>query len=648
LRNRSCKIGYAGPHKKVLLVPEVHLLNWPLYLFLSIFFRIIACKIEKRIFPFAGKRIELLRLEDYFDWEECALIISDTVSYWEKNIRPDFPKAAWDVNVADVNLDLSRKAMQDLGKEVEKILVLGKVADYFDKKESGVYLIRSLKFRYLLGIDKNIQEDAEKYSASLLSFINVQLDRLYMCVENGAYTGILLLQLLYGLLLYGHRELAAGEIKYIWDGISPRELSTDPGKVFFPWIIDGKSITKKQVLFLLPRPDFQMKRFSMEKTKAEGYRVSNQFEMIRYASGIATGLCLMEALKLVFKNIFAFNLSIEALLTSRYSVRILKWLPIIDYLKPRAYITSGSGVSNEEPAVLYMQKKGIKTIAWYYGTNSYLFVSGNRTCNFRNVIFCSMLSEAHLVWNTHYKKFIESHAQGIHEIIVSGPLMAGDEEVINLEKNLLLEKIGFPDDVILNGKQRYISVFDAPPVAKKFKRPEVKFLDSNTEEYNYSFIRDMLKLLDEFEDICLIYKPKRSITSGKFNYSPELKRIFERLLKNPRAVILDYNINPWIPIAVADMCISMPFESPAIATIHYGKPAIFHDPCNIALHHRYNAFPEIMTHNYSELESKISRWFLSKENGLFIQEQSSLSELTGIYPKTNSTERLREYLSSIS
>ena len=627
-------------NRKVLLVPEVHFVNWPFYLLLSVLFRIIAYKIDGRIFRFANRKIELLRLEDYFDWEESTVAISDVAAFWERNILSFFPTQKWQTEIAGKKLDMSRKAMQEFGKELEKTLILQKIASHLTERGVDAFVVQSAKSRYLGGI---INAEATcKWSPQTVIAIGVQLDKVYMYAENVVRAVLLLVQLLYGLFYRWNRTDIRG-IKYVWDGISPRELSVDPEKVFFPWIVDNRSIRKDQVLFLLPTPDFQMKAFSNSLASNAGYKVSSHFEIARHAPAAKTACCFIRAMKIIAMNVLFSFLSIEKLLTAKYSLKILPWLPMIDHLNPIAYITSGSSVTNEDPIVIYLKQRGIKTIVWYYGTNSYLFVSKNKKCDFRNVVFFNMLSRTHIVWNNHYKEFIESHAPKSYEIIVKGPLMAGDEKAINIEKNRLLERLGFSNDVIANGKNKFVSVFDVPPVSGRHSGHEAIFPSSNTEEYNYAFIRDVVSLLDEFEDICLIYKPKRSISSGKFSYSKELRNIFERLLSNPRAVLLDYNINPWTPIAASDICIGIPFESPVIVAFHYGKPAFFHDPFNIALHHRYDLMPEIISHSYDEMRSKVNKWLLCDE-GAKIVEKVKTAGYTGIEPGTNSTDKFREYL----
>src|SRR3989304_6935457 len=103
-------------HGKILLVPEVHLLNWPLFLCLSFFFRVITCKIDKRVFPLVKNRVELLTLENYLGYEDCILLLTEATRYWERNIGSYFSTHRWVAKILDTELDMTRKAMQELSR----------------------------------------------------------------------------------------------------------------------------------------------------------------------------------------------------------------------------------------------------------------------------------------------------------------------------------------------------------------------------------------------------------------------------------------------------------------------------------------------------------------------------------------------------
>ncbi len=156
-------------------------------------------------------------------------------------------------------------------------------------------------------------------------------------------------------------------------------------------------------------------------------------------------------------------------------------------------------------------------------------------------------------------------------------------------------------------------------------------------------------LLSDFDQLVLLYKPKRRLTNGKCCYSSGTRELICEINNNPRAMVLDYDVNPWIPIALADLLISMPFESPSIAGIHYGKPAFFHDPTGIACKHRYQELSAYITHDYSQLKLLVDEFLNRKRRSTTDPEmtKANLADFTGPRPETNSSDRFRDFLVSL-
>ena len=345
---------------------------------------------------------------------------------------------------------------------------------------------------------------------------------------------------------------------------------------------------------------------------------------------------IKEILKISVSHLLHFD--IKNAIKLRFKIEIIKWTPFINTLKPKVYISTSSVIGEEPPIVVYLNGLGVHTIIWEYGTNSYLFIRRNGIkCNFRNIIFCNILSNTLVVWNKHFRDFIMEHPQDETKVKILGPLMSADEDVMQISRRELAFRYKIP----YNSYLKYISIFDSPPLSSKFR---VMFPDSNTSQYNFAFINDMYRLVKELNNVVLVYKPKRSLTSGKFVYSESLKELFNNMMQDERAVFLDYNINPWVPIGIADICISLPFESPTIAGIHYQKPSLFYDPFNIALHHRYQEFPGLIFHNYDELKMNVCYWLYENNSRDISLAFSRIRDLQGMYPGENSSNKFRDYL----
>jgi polysaccharide biosynthesis PFTS motif protein len=621
----------------IFLVPEINLLNFILFFILSFVVKIQSYKVPSFLVKWKGK-IEIIDLSNYFTWEECEVTKSESVEILER-LFSNFSLNGWNVKIRGRCIDLSIKAKQDLGKDVEKLLFFKKIIDR--NKTDRVYIVNSLKIDFLLKLDLN-GDFLALPEIKMLSSLNKLIDRLNYHIFVDLYLlGRITIKFIQGIIF--NKDFKR-KVRFIYDGVSPRELSFNNSKITFAWLIDNKYIDKDDILFILPKSDFQMRQDAYDCNKYDDLLAVNNFKLNILAHRSRIFSILAEIIMLFFRNRFLFLPTLKNLMLAEYSLYILEWLPLVESIAPKVYINTSSNIGTERSIITYFNTLGIETITWFYGTNSYLFTKFNSDCRFRNIVFCNIISSRLIVWNRHFKEFIQEHPQQNKlKIEIMGPLMAGEEEVMNLSKEKIFNKYMLS----YSTNFKYISIFDSPPLSFEHRGNTAWCPDSNSEEYNYLFIRDIFNLINEFDNICLIYKPKRSLISGKFSYSIITKKIIEQMKENERVIILDYNINPWVPIALADLCISLPFESPTVAVWHYGKPGLFHDPMNIALSHRYKTLSCLITHNYDELKSKVYYW-LFENNRIGDLSNNDIRYYQGAHPARNSSDMFRRYLNSLT
>lgn len=587
----------------ILLIPEINIFNYPLCLLLSFRNTVKAYRTHRFLHIFKT-RVKLLDLSDYFDWAECGAIGSRAVDIWE-SILPGFPSPGWELKIKDDRGNLSLKAKQELQHEIEKLLFLKRIVSLHKGRNEDVRIINSLKLDFLSGLGR--RHDLFCFpTLKTLSKIFIFLDRINLAAENLLRFGACICRFIYA---FFRNENPKRTVRYLCAGIVPTELA------------DGIKIYKDDIIFLLPGHD-----------------------MLKLASRKKIINCFPVLLWFFIKCALPLRWNLQDLLVTKYAIRIIQWIPVIESLNPKIYIDSISSVGFEDPGIIYFKEvKGIKTVLWSYGTNSYLFYKNKRLDRLRRVLLSYIISSDFIVWNEHYKEYIEEHPQGEIHTHPIGPLMCGDEDVMHTDRNILFEKIG----LVHVRAFKYVAIFDSPPLSSRNRGFSAWYPRLNSEEYNYEFMRDMYRLLSDFQNIRLIYKPKRSLNTEKFSYSSELKELLRQIAKNRKVVILDYNINPWVPIAMADICISMPFASPPIAAIHYEKMGLFHDALNIVLSHRYEDFQELITHSYEELKSKMTQYLYGKRQIRDILDENRLRKIQGRFPKENSSNRFREYLASL-
>jgi hypothetical protein len=450
----------------------------------------------------------------------------------------------------------------------------------------------------------------------------------------------LFVRMLKGCLVRRQTPISGG-ISCFWDASTPNEQTIDPERRYFPWIVDGYHIDSDQVLFLLgnnAKPDA-----GSEGQKA-GYRAITDSEM--YAN-VPKALVLRSLISLgwlVFRSLIPVTGGLGAVQRTRFTTSVLRMEPLIDHYKPSYNVTNSSRLGNEDPAVTYMNAAGVETIIYCDSAAGYLFVESPEQCEFLDPWFVSVSSSKLLVWNQVFADWVRQHSADGPEVIAIGPLMPGAEAVtMGPRKSLRKSKI---PKLIDDEDTLFISWFDVAPVAQEIKNANNRFPMPYTQEYSSAFFKDMLKLLQDFDQVALIFKPKRKLNNPRFSYPKETMDIVEKLNASSRAVVVDDDTNPWVPIAIADLCIGMPFTSPVLAAWHHGIPALYHDPTGIALNHKYQAVSDLITHDYSQLKSKVSSLLREKQNGTTDKEAvwSDGRGFIGADPGSNTSDRFRDLL----
>jgi polysaccharide biosynthesis PFTS motif protein len=266
-------------------------------------------------------------------------------------------------------------------------------------------------------------------------------------------------------------------------------------------------------------------------------------------------------------------------------------------------------------------------------------------CDFRASTFANVLASYLIVWHRDAQGFIQQHPQERAQVKAIGPLMAGDESVVELPPDILRARAGIIPSGRRHGLQ-YVSVFDVAPKVRDLKIFAGIYPSIYTEEYMYLFLRDMYRLLQDLGNIVLVFKPQRSLRDASLSYSNEFREVVHSINQSERGFVLDDAINSWVPIAVADLCIAVPFTVPPLSGMHYGIPGLFHDPTGFVHNHRYKAIPHCITHSYDQLRSEVRSLLLdsSRRNGRKEAIWSEAREFIGECPGTNSSDRFRKFL----
>jgi polysaccharide biosynthesis PFTS motif protein len=580
--------------KKYFFVLEVNPVSYFFLFCLSLIKPIYTRKllISKRL-PLGA--IKVIDYSDYFSWEDIVCLDSEIIQEWEK-IEPTIVFNSVTILYPGCKLDFSHR----LSYEYKDAYIGLRYFNEINRRLGGdtfqcIASLVCLAFSEIEHIRKL------RLTMNIFSLLNIICETIWRIFFNILSCFKRLITLMVA-MIGGVPEKSSA--RYFWDGISPSELSNDCNRKSFSWIIDGVTIKAQEVFFFLPKPDFQIKVASI-KGIFNGLRGVWQTEKNKAASKKEIARTFIFLTRYVFLNIW--TVSFDNLCIISYCMRIFDWLSIVNSLKPNVYVSSISNVFDYDPISIFFQSRGIKVIVWTYGCYHYYYLPVDKKCDYRNPLSGGMMPCTLACWNLEQVSFLQSHVNDQVNYKMIGPLMCGDEKVMIEDRSKLCNIAGIP----YFPEMRYIVFFDSPVEGKRKGIKTSRLLTPHSIELNTAFIFDVCKLLDDFKDIILIYKPKRSLTSKKFAYSESQDALLERI-KGRRFFTIDYNINPWIPIAIADICISIPFESPTILARQYGKIAIFHDPLMMCQFHRFPLKNMIM-HGYEELKNYVGNYG-SKDN----------------------------------
>lgn len=585
--------------------------------------------------------MSLIDNNQYLTWNDSHCFRSRVLQLWEE-LLPRFPEIQWYGKFDGQSLNFSTKAKQALGSHFEDLMLLVEVQRQRGKIER-LYIVDSLRFRYLKSIDP--YADCFQYPTHYFaSALNISLDWAFAYLLIWVETTRMQSAMIYCTLIRAFtKPWKHPTISHIWHGTNPNEWTLDQERRYFTWIVDNDHISSQDVLFILPQMAKRSARPDLYSGEYQVYTLLALYRKVNISDLVGSLWALSIS---VYQLLFSFPPRLPNLEKAQYCTKISRMAPLVKHFRPKSFVISMSQLGTEDPALLYMNQINIQTIMYSYSANCYIFGDEACLCDFRNMTFTNMIVSRFLVWHWDFKEYILQHPQNKTKVEVIGPLMAGNEDVIFVSPKERLAQIGtyhFEDPKAL----RLLSVFDMAAVTNPSK---YGYPDPYTEEYALAFLRDIIRLLEDFSDIALIFKPQRSLTRSTFRYQPEFHELLSLLNNNSRGTVLDDDINPWLPIAISDLSISMPFTSPSLAALHHGIPGLFHDPTGIAIHHRYESISQSITHNYDELQKKVSllsvkhSWYNGAAQGL----ESELVKFLGDCPRSSSSVKFRKLLREVA
>ncbi|MBU1165646.1 polysaccharide biosynthesis PFTS motif protein [Candidatus Micrarchaeota archaeon] len=159
---------------------------------------------------------------------------------------------------------------------------------------------------------------------------------------------------------------------------------------------------------------------------------------------------------------------------------------------------------------------------------------------------------------------------------------------------------------IPKGNYKFVSVFDTT----------IDNSDAVKIEDGIKFGEDMLKLLNDFPKIVILFKAKKEL-----EITPKLAPVYKKLENHERCIMFyrygDAGISAPEVIAVSNLVISAPFTSTSIEALGCKKRAIFYDPASRYTDKRLyyqDKFPNFVASGYDHMKELVKFWLYQTDD----------------------------------
>lgn len=593
---------------KCVFFYKIHPLNYLYALILSFFYKVYYLRsigLNIYLLIFFNKPI----LETMFKsgQYEFNALLGNAYDDFKKNMDLSWAKYKSCYVYDKDYLDFTDQLMSNMMLDFENIFKFSEIGNKISKHYDDLYFVPPVTYKELLELDfeVNFKHKTLDYTLCLDIIWNKIL----------FYFSILILIL--KVCLKKSSKIKHFNYDIICQGISPQEIFEYGKQSCFYFFLKEKPILKNKTLFVLPMTPSKKLSNSLKNQGINWIKNSNKYEYTKISE-------IFLLIWHLFNENNIRNKSISSYLNNNTKLCMLKSIIEYNFLKKNSFkifISNNSDLENAGYVSAITKSQNIKLIMWQY--SQFGVIPANLSKKKLNKNFCGRLvqsiifADLQFVWDAvDIKVFEERNLQPIDrkpKFIVSGPLMSGNSDWLSYDKNKLRsELLGKKVDKKI---KIWICIFDLPTFEKNFQNHRAsinRFLPQMQDKFFY----DLINILEKFENIGLVYKPKRRINKRMFYQSKNLLNFLRLKSENKfsnRLILLPNNIDPYIPFACSDYCIGVPFTSAVFASNYFNKLAVYYDPLNIYK----NCFPKIfkkdLVTNFSELSKKIELWISKTE-----------------------------------
>lgn len=534
------------------------------------------------------------------DW--CRL--SDEASQRWKNIYDSLPRSKWKIRIHGVEIDFRRLGMQYISMEFWKFLLLQGII-----KRSGRFAGKKaviVSTLYLDCLRSGLPDGgSEVFGETLkISYLNVFLGCLFDWSLNLRDFASVLKSFVISLITtipFRKKDIPRHkDILFISSLPAFLTWSNEVRSDFWP--LQKGICGPEDILYVTADQDL------IPAQKEPAPMIKDLSHLIREFSFSDSMRGLTKLFQVVLSNLFR-PWTAERVICTAFAIRVIPWYWIWKNYRFRAALYDEGIIGLFEPpfAALF-NSLAVRTLVWAFAQSTSLW-DNSYDLKDKRIPRSMIESREYWCWNEHLCE-LESSRQmedGHVRFRAIGPMMSADSSACLMTSESA--RAVFLPQSRADNKIKYISVFDYRATRYRADRT---FGSYNMYPFRIldEFYAHLEMLMSRFENICLVIKSR----PGDKLYSPRQEAILlkgHRFKEDGRLIVLDPDINPYIAIGIADLCIAIPFSSPVIAGLHFKRRGIFHDPFGEINHHSYHDLDSIISRGYDDLEEKIRHWLFT-------------------------------------
>ncbi|MCC6278370.1 MAG: hypothetical protein IT289_10700 [Oligoflexia bacterium] len=297
------------------------------------------------------------------------------------------------------------------------------------------------------------------------------------------------------------------------------------------------------------------------------------------------------------------------------------WELAIAEFSPSRLMASISASWPETPAIAAFALKKLPSIVWFYGSNMFGFNFERSEFQDLDVTFISPAAQEFWVWNeASIKAWSRRHLlpqdqQPKYRVI--GPTMCGDRAWIELSAKQARQKFGVSE----NRSDFFISIFDVPTMTEAVRAAYGAGPSIYPVEMNERLIRDFFRIATSHPRVRLMFKLKRPANDPTREFSEAIKELLgthQSAIVNDRITLFPADTDPYIPIAMADLAVGLPFTSPVFAAACSGRHGLHYDPLGAIRILPHKGLDEFLISGFDQLEKTIEKilnsdWQMNRE-----------------------------------